>query len=113
VSLSLSLEYRLVTDIQRIRVRVATFALSQSVSTAGDAGGAGYGAGPGDPSSAAPTPASASGATTTSTSAVRGRFQPPVLSAHFRLFHLSWVRFTTRRLSVPVIPTARQAAKMW
>jgi len=78
-----------------------------SMSMAGDAGGAGDGAGPGDPSSAAPTPASASGAATTSTSAVCGRFRPPV---RFRLFRLSCVRFTTRRLSVPAIPTARRAA---
>jgi len=85
-----------------------------SVSMAGDADGAGDGAGPaGDPSSAALTPASASGAATTSTSAVRGHFRPPVLSARFRLFRLSWVRFTTCRLSVPAIPTARRAATMW
>jgi len=84
-----------------------------SVSMAGDAGGAGDGAGPGDPCSAAPTPASASGATTTSTSAVRGRFRLPVLSARFRLFRLSWVRFTTRCLSVPAILMAHRAATMW
>jgi len=84
-----------------------------SVSMVGDAGRAGDGVGPGYPSSAAPTPASASGAATTSTSAVRGRFRPPVLSARFCLFHLNWVRFTTRCLSVPAIRTARRTATIW
>jgi len=83
---------------------------------AGDAGGAEDEARPGDPSSAVQSPARdvlrVTGAATTSTSAVRGRFQPPVLSARFLLLRRNWVRFTTRRLSVPAILTARWTTTM-